>query len=94
MDCLESKKREEKIFQRVTRRRLRSVIEPAYYGMSVRELFGGAITATLPNEIVDASELRQVPDTQEVFISKICDISYIFDITQSVPPTDLVEATK
>lgn len=32
------------------------------------ELFGGAITTTLPKCVVDVANFRQVPDTQEVFI--------------------------
>ncbi|ODV94110.1 hypothetical protein PACTADRAFT_86331 [Pachysolen tannophilus NRRL Y-2460] len=31
-------------------------------------LYGGAITAELPKNLVDASQLRQIPDTQEVFL--------------------------
>lgn len=32
------------------------------------QLYGGAITTTLPDAVVDVSKFRQVPDTQEVFI--------------------------
>lgn len=34
-----------------------------------KELFGGAITTDIPSGLLDASELRQVPDTQEVFLN-------------------------
>ncbi|GME71729.1 unnamed protein product [Ambrosiozyma monospora] len=34
-----------------------------------KELYGGAITVQLPTSLTDASNLRQIPDTQEVFIS-------------------------
>ena len=60
----------------------------------LRELFGGAITIQLPNDLLDASELREVPDTQEVFVDKHSDISYILDVNERVPPTDNREAIK
>lgn len=31
-------------------------------------LYGGAITISLPKGLLDASDIRQVPDTQEVFL--------------------------
>lgn len=48
----------------------------------VRELYGGAITVELPHDIVDASNLRQVPDHQEVFLSDKSLTSIIFEINQ------------
>ena len=33
----------------------------------VRELFGGAVTASLPVRYVDVSDFRPVPDNQEVW---------------------------
>ncbi|CDR40202.1 CYFA0S04e05798g1_1 [Cyberlindnera fabianii] len=33
-----------------------------------QELWGGAITTNIPDGLVDASQFRQVPDTQEVFL--------------------------
>ncbi|CDK26517.1 unnamed protein product [Kuraishia capsulata CBS 1993] len=33
------------------------------------ELYGGAITASIPAGLLDASTLRQIPDTQEVFLN-------------------------
>lgn len=58
------------------------------------DLFGGAITVDLPPGLIDASDLRQVPDTQEVFLSPHSDVSYIFDITESVAPRELKQATE
>lgn len=60
------------------------------------ELYGGAVTTTLPKGIVDVSELRQVPDTQEVFILEDGekDISIIFDLLEQVPTKDTIEALK
>ncbi|KAL7411617.1 hypothetical protein BDY24DRAFT_127649 [Mrakia frigida] len=54
---------------------------PSY---STRPLFGGALTISLPTNLIDASDLRQVPDTQEVFLSPDSDISYIIEILQQV----------
>lgn len=48
----------------------------------VHELYGGAITVALPHDIVDASNLRQVPDHQEVFLSDKSLTSIIFEINQ------------
>ncbi|OCB84107.1 Mog1p/PsbP-like protein [Sanghuangporus baumii] len=63
--------------------------------MSVkRQLFGGAITAELPTSLVDASTVRQVPDTQEVFFSPTSDVSYIVEILQRVGPDDPQDAAK
>ncbi|KAG8900322.1 hypothetical protein FRB99_006110 [Tulasnella sp. 403] len=58
------------------------------------ELFGGAIRCTLPADLIDASDFRQVPDTQEVLLSKDSNISFIIEILQRVDPGDAVEAAK
>ncbi|GAA6060536.1 hypothetical protein JCM10212_006900 [Sporobolomyces blumeae] len=52
--------------------------------MEPRQLFGGAITATLPAPFLDASDLRQVPDTQEVFLSPDSDLSLIVEVLEYV----------
>lgn len=53
-----------------------------------RELFGGAISADFVVPLIDASDLRQVPDTQEVFLSPHDGASIILDVLQpSVPLT-------
>ena len=43
-------------------------------------LFGGAILITLPSRMEDVSDVRQVPDHQEVFVDKETDISFIIEI--------------
>jgi len=55
--------------------------------MSIRQLFGGAIVASLPDNLIDASELPNappVPDTQELFLYPKSDISVIIEILQGV----------
>jgi len=59
-----------------------------------RELFGGAITATLRSDLVDASDLRQVPDTQEVFLYPDSSKSLILEVLQRVEPTGSDEAAR
>lgn len=76
---------------------------------ATKELFGGAITVTLPTQLIDAScvlsiprrnsdlksnfsDFRQVPDTQEVFVSPTSSISIIVEVLESVAATDLREA--
>jgi Ran-interacting Mog1 protein len=49
-----------------------------------RELYGGAITANLPADFIDASNLRQVPDHQEVYLSPTTLTTIIFEINQYV----------
>jgi len=58
------------------------------------EFFGGAITAELPDGLIDASDLRQIPDTQEVLLSPNSDVTYILEILQSVDAEDLSEAIR
>ncbi|KAF8633702.1 hypothetical protein AX17_004360 [Amanita inopinata Kibby_2008] len=57
-----------------------------------RDLFGGAIKATTPSDLVDASDFRQVPDTQEVFMYPNSGISIIVEILQRVEPSDPKDA--
>ena len=56
-------------------------------------LYGGAITATLPAALADASTLRPVPDTQEVWVSttKDSNLSVIIDLLECVPGSTLHE---
>jgi len=58
------------------------------------ELFGGAIKISLPDGLVDASDFRQVPDTQEVYLLKEADISFIVEILERVAPDDGDEAAR
>ncbi|RPD65918.1 Mog1p/PsbP-like protein [Lentinus tigrinus ALCF2SS1-6] len=61
---------------------------------ATKELFGGSITTTLPTTLIDASNFRQVPDTQEVFISRDSGVSIIVEVLQSVDATELREAAR
>ncbi|KAB1208040.1 Ran guanine nucleotide release factor [Morella rubra] len=47
---------------------------------SERPLFGGAISATFPPRFQDVSNIRQVPDHQEVFVDPARDESLIFEL--------------
>lgn len=58
------------------------------------ELFGGAITVQLPPGLTDASDLRQVPDTQEVFLATDSDVSVVFEILERVAPDEPTEVAK
>ncbi|KAH0544002.1 hypothetical protein FGG08_001769 [Glutinoglossum americanum] len=46
------------------------------------DLFGGAITVDLPDGYADVSDIRQVPDHQEVYLDKDGFASIIFDLTE------------
>lgn len=45
-------------------------------------LFGGALSAVLPHSIVDTSELREIPDNQEVFAHAHTDQSLIVELVE------------
>ncbi|GLT27842.1 hypothetical protein SLA2020_028130 [Shorea laevis] len=47
---------------------------------SQRPLFGGAISSTFPLRFQDVSNIRQVPDHQEVFVDPARDESLIFEL--------------
>ncbi|EOA35735.1 hypothetical protein CARUB_v10020969mg [Capsella rubella] len=47
---------------------------------SVRPLFGGAISTAFPQRFEDVSNIRQVPDHQEVFVDPSRDESLIFEL--------------
>jgi hypothetical protein len=62
-------------------------------------LFGGAIKASIPTHFLDArfspyiskltaSNFRDVPDNQEVFVSNLSETSLIFDILEHVNTPD------
>lgn len=53
-----------------------------------RELYGGAISVSLPTTYIDASDIRQIPDHQEVFLSNKTLTSLIFEINQFVKQLD------
>ncbi|ETI29501.1 hypothetical protein G647_01954 [Cladophialophora carrionii CBS 160.54] len=54
----------------------------ATYG--VRQLYGGALTVELPVELIDSSDIRQIPDHQEVFLSPTTLTSIIFEINTHI----------
>ncbi|XP_032473496.1 ran guanine nucleotide release factor isoform X1 [Phocoena sinus] len=45
-------------------------------------LFGGAFSATLPPGAIDVSDLRPVPDNQEVFCHRVTDQSLIVELLE------------
>lgn len=57
-----------------------------------RELFGGAIITNLPKDFIDASDLRQIPDHQEVFLSPRTLTSVIFEINEYVAKANDADA--
>ncbi|KAJ3511681.1 hypothetical protein NLJ89_g3954 [Agrocybe chaxingu] len=59
-----------------------------------RDLFGGAITVRTAPDLVDASDLRQVPDTQEVFMYPDSSVSIIVEILQQVESSNLDDAIR
>ncbi|KAJ3112886.1 hypothetical protein HDU96_004040 [Phlyctochytrium bullatum] len=57
--------------------------------MEEKQLFGGAIRALLPERFADASQLREVPDNQEVFIDmKGTDQSVIVEVLEMLPAAE------
>lgn len=48
-----------------------------------RPLFGGAFQLDLPDNFLDVSQLRQVPDNQEVFVSKDSDESFVIELLET-----------
>ena len=54
-----------------------------------RGLFGGSLSIKLPNNFQDVSEIRQVPDNQEVFVFNNSDASIIIELLET--PSNLDE---
>ncbi|KAF7728614.1 hypothetical protein EC973_005841 [Apophysomyces ossiformis] len=52
--------------------------------MESRELFGGAIVAPINPTFVDASQFRQIPDNQEVFLDMQTQQSLIVELLEAV----------
>lgn len=50
--------------------------------MSRRNLFGGAIVIDIPDRFQDISEVREVPDNQEVFVDITTDESLIVELVE------------
>ena len=60
-------------------------VEPLHLTkMTTYDLFGGAMTLVAPPGLVDAALVRQVPDTQEVLLSRDSDVSLIVEVLQQV----------
>ena len=57
------------------------------------ELFGGALSASVPASFADVSDIRQVPDHQEVWLDRNGFTSIVFEILERVEKPD-VEALK
>ncbi|KPI44540.1 uncharacterized protein AB675_8597 [Cyphellophora attinorum] len=55
---------------------------------ATHDLYGGAITVDLPTTYIDASDIRQIPDHQEVFLSNKTLTSLIFEINEYVQQPD------
>jgi hypothetical protein len=55
---------------------------------SARELFGGAITAEIGENWLDASDARPVPDHQEVWLERDADLSLVIEILERAEAAD------
>ncbi|GAB5590826.1 hypothetical protein Unana1_05726 [Umbelopsis nana] len=53
--------------------------------LSERPFFGGALSAPLCSSFIDASQIRQIPDNQEVFVDGSTEQSLIVELLQLVP---------
>jgi len=62
--------------------------------LTKRDLFGGSITAFAPSNLIDASVLRQIPDTQEVLLYPDSSVSIVIEILEKVEPSDISDAIK
>ena len=58
--------------------------DPSMALYASRDLYGGAVAVALPKDLIDVSDLRQVPDHQEVFLSPTNLTSITFEINQYV----------
>ncbi|KAI9487398.1 MAG: Ran GTPase binding protein [Benjaminiella poitrasii] len=52
--------------------------------MNTRQLFGGAIETSIIDSFLDASQFRQIPDNQEVFVDVNTQQSLIFELLEQV----------
>ncbi|KAG6335881.1 hypothetical protein ID866_3218 [Astraeus odoratus] len=59
-----------------------------------KKIFGGAISVVLPTEVLDASDIRQVPDSQELFLYLRSDSFLSIEVLERVPEDDDLEAAK
>jgi hypothetical protein len=59
--------------------------------MNVTKLFGGAIEALIPAHFQDASQFRQIPDNQEVFVAGDSDDSVIIELLEPASMDDHIQ---
>lgn len=67
---------------------------PTTGGYTTRPLYGGALTTLLPSTLLDASSLRQIPDHQEVFLSRTTLATVVFEINQFVDAATIRSADR
>ncbi|KAI7897504.1 uncharacterized protein BX663DRAFT_528061 [Cokeromyces recurvatus] len=56
--------------------------------MKTQPLFGGAIEVAVQDSFIDASQFRQIPDNQEVFVDMATQQSLIFELLEQVEATN------
>ncbi|KAI8137226.1 hypothetical protein BJV82DRAFT_583867 [Fennellomyces sp. T-0311] len=56
--------------------------------MESRALYGGAISCTVAKTFLDASQVRQIPDNQEVFVDTVTQQSLIIELLEPVEAQD------
>jgi hypothetical protein len=59
--------------------------------MNTTKLYGGAIEALIPAHVQDASQFRQIPDNQEVFVSSDSDDSIIIELLEPASIEDHIQ---
>uniref|UniRef100_V9LC74 Ran guanine nucleotide release factor n=1 Tax=Callorhinchus milii TaxID=7868 RepID=V9LC74_CALMI len=59
-----------------------------------RRLFGGSFSIALPPQAIDVSDMRQIPDNQEVFVHKHTDQSLIVELLEYQSHVTDAEAAK
>ncbi|XP_072540813.1 ran guanine nucleotide release factor [Salminus brasiliensis] len=59
-----------------------------------RPLFGGALSAVVPPNATDVSELREIPDNQEVFVHAHTDQSVIIELVEYQAQVDDAQAAR
>lgn len=66
---------------------------PVPASLSKRALFGGAISAYVPARFDDVSQIRTLPDNQEVFSDPATDQSVMIDLLEQVDSVDPAAAS-